>query len=70
MELMGEDQRYYDIRRWKIAPQVMNQWAKGIEIKTPYGALAPNYTIINVEERLWNTKWYFLPIDVNEINKN
>ncbi len=70
IELMGEDHRFYDIRRWKIAPQVMNVWATGVDIRTPIGATQPNYTVIDVEERIWHDRWYFLPIDINEMNRN
>lgn len=70
IELMGEDHRFYDIRRWMIAPQVMNGWATGVDIRTAHGATQPVYNVINVEEREWHDRWYFLPIDINEMNKN
>lgn len=70
IELMGEDHRFYDIRRWMIDPQVMNGWATGVDIRTAHGATQPVYNVINVEEREWHNRWYFLPIDINEINKN
>jgi len=70
IELMGEDHRFYDIRRWMIAPQVMNTWLTGVDIRTPLGATSPTYNVINVEERVWNDRWYFLPISIDEMNKN
>lgn len=70
IELMGEDHRFYDIRRWMIAPQVMNEWLTGVDIRTPLGATTPTYNLIDVEERVWKDSWYFLPISIDEMNKN
>jgi hypothetical protein len=77
VEMAFEEQRFYDIRRWMIAPQVMNQNGQGIEI-TVHGKSRPErstyhnyqYKVINVQDRNWNDKMYFLPINLDEMNRN
>lgn len=71
IELSYEQHRYFDIRRWMIAPQVMTS-AEGIDIRYPFGSDTPNYTVINIDfqNRFWRDKSYFLPILLDEINRN
>lgn len=69
IELAYEQHRYFDIRRWMIASEVI-QPAQGIDIRYPYGSQDPVYSVIEVQERKWNNKAYFLPIYLDEINKN
>jgi hypothetical protein len=77
VELAFEDQRYFDVRRWMIAPTVNNENAHGIDIKVK----ATNqfdrstyhdytYTVMDVETRHWDDKMYFSPIPRDEINRN
>lgn len=58
IELAYEQHRYFDIRRWMIAPEVIKN-AQGVDIRYPYGAAEPNYSIIEV-----------LPIYLDEMQKN
>ena len=81
IELAFEELRYFDIRRWMIAESAF-QPAMGINIV--YGSpssgfssyvaavagAAPTYTVKTVENRAWNRKFYFLPIQTEEMNKN
>lgn len=87
VEMMFEEQRFYDARRWMIAPQTLGNKAKIIKIT---GTLKPgktvsvyryntdnyNYTYTvqeldpGVENRSWNDKVYFPPINRDEMNKN
>lgn len=69
IELAFEQHRYFDIRRWMIAPQAIHN-AKGVNIRYPYGSDTPNYEIIDIQERLWDNKCYFLPILRDEMNRN
>lgn len=71
IELSYEQHRYFDIRRWMIAPQVITP-AQGVDIRYPFGSSTPNYTIIaSVNTRAWNdNKTYFLPILLDELNRN
>ncbi len=69
IELAYEGHRFFDIRRWMIAPDVLKN-AQGIDIRYPYGSNQPTYTITEVQERTWNNKAYLLPILLDEMNKN
>jgi len=68
IELMFEGKRFWDLRRWKLAPEIMNQ-----EI------LAWNYVISNVNNfhrpvslhtQTFGLKDYFWPISNNQIEVN
>lgn len=77
VEMAFEQQRFFDVRRWMIAPQVMNQDAQGIEISVS-GANRWDrstfhdyqYKVIDVASRHWDNKMYFLPITLDEMNRN
>jgi starch-binding outer membrane protein, SusD/RagB family len=69
IELMFEDHRFWDIRRWMIAPEVITD-AYGLDIKYYYGEDNPTYDIIWVQERSWDNCFYFFPIKLAEINRN
>ncbi len=66
---MFEGQRYFDIRRWMIAPSVMVN-ANGIDIKYKFGQSVPIYTPLKVQNRSWKNQSYFMPIRLEEMNKN
>lgn len=69
IELAFEQHRYFDIRRWMIAPQAMGRNANGIVIVDPLSGPV-TYTKNKVQDRAWNNKMYFLPIVLDEINRN
>jgi hypothetical protein len=69
VELAYEQQRYFDIRRWMIAEDMLTN-AKGVEIRYPYGSTSPTFSIIEVQDRAWENKSYFLPILLDELNRN
>ncbi len=56
IELAGEGQRYWDIRRWKIAGQVMHS----------------EYDITNqiAQSRFWDDKFYLMPYPQTAIDRN
>lgn len=54
VELALEGQRYMDIRRWKIAPEVMTS------IKSINNSLA--------QERIWDDKLYLMPVPQDQID--
>lgn len=68
IELAFEQHRYFDIRRWMIAPDVMVN-ANGIVIKDPLSGPV-EYSLNKIQDRAWNDKMYFLPIIQDEINRN
>ncbi|MDR1408619.1 MAG: RagB/SusD family nutrient uptake outer membrane protein [Tannerella sp.] len=69
IELLFEDQRFFDIRRWMIAPQVIVD-AYGLDIRYRNGQTKPEYNIIHVQERDWKDRFYFFPIRLDEMNRN
>ncbi|MDR1896802.1 MAG: RagB/SusD family nutrient uptake outer membrane protein [Prevotellaceae bacterium] len=69
IELCFEDQRFFDIRRWMIAPQVIVN-AHGLDIRYYHGQENPTYKIIPVQERDWKNRFYFFPIKLDEMNRN
>ena len=69
IELMFEDHRFFDIRRWMIAPQVIVD-AYGLDIRYYYGKEKPEYKIIKVQDRDWRDRFYFFPIKLDEMNRN
>ncbi|GAA4313987.1 RagB/SusD family nutrient uptake outer membrane protein [Compostibacter hankyongensis] len=77
IELAFEDHRFFDIRRWMIAPKVMNEDAKGIEITVKGTDRADrstyhdySYKVIDVQKRHWDDKMYFIPIPFDELQRN
>lgn len=69
IELAFEQHRYFDVRRWMIAPQVLNRNASGIIIEDPLSGPV-RYTVSKVQNRAWNDKMYFLPILQDEMTRN
>ena len=73
IELAYEQHRYFDIRRWMIAPDVIED-VQGIDIRYPVGSETPTYSVFTVDAgvggRTWDNKSYFLPIHFDEMNKN
>ena len=70
IELMYEEQRFFDIRRWMIAPQVVSTPEIGVTIKYHLGQTKPTYEFMNVWNRVWKDQSYFMPIALTEMNKN
>lgn len=77
IEMAFEEQRFFDIRRWMIAPDVMNEPAQGINItaratnradRSTYGDY--RYEVMTYQNRAWNDKLYFFPISAEEMNRN
>ena len=69
VELAYEQHRYFDIRRWMIAPQVIED-VEGIRIEHQFGSDDVEYQIMEVQNRNWMNKSYLLPILLDEINRN
>jgi len=77
IEMAFEEQRFFDIRRWMIAPEVMNEDAKGIEISVKGTDRADRstyhdyqYKVIDIQPRHWDDKMYFIPIPFDEMKRN
>lgn len=69
IEFAFEGQRYFDVRRWKIAPDVLNVPARGM-IVTKAANGKKTYTVFTVEERHFYTKNYLAPLPQSEIDKD
>lgn len=76
IELAFEEHRYWDVRRWKIAPQAYED-AQGIQIRveaTNYQDRSTyfnyQYTPIFIQERGWQDRAYFVPIPNDEMQRN
>jgi hypothetical protein len=70
IEMAFEEQRYWDVRRWKIAEQVFNTTLQGMRI-TRDAAGAFTYQKVNVAPITFTApKMYFYPIPFSETSKN
>jgi hypothetical protein len=85
IEMVFEEQRFFDVRRWMIAPSTIGRALRGINVAgklkagskvTLYKYDPANYdytytpvTLVN-ENRLWLDKMYFMPIQRDEMNRN
>ena len=68
VEMAFEDQRFFDVRRWKIANVTENKPLMGILISTNGGTTT--YERFKVENRIFQEKMYLYPIPYNEIAKS
>lgn len=67
VELLLEEHRFYDLRRWKDG-DVLAQPIMGMNIYDDNVTL--RYEISKVEDRVFTGEHYFLPIPLDEIQKN
>jgi len=77
VEMAFEEQRFFDVRRWMIAPAVLSKVAAGINVFLDGGNRADrttwrNYRYVTdtIQARAWNNKMYFMPIRLDELNRN
>lgn len=72
IELLGENQRYYDIRRWKDAPVEDAQQIYGYNTLITKDNAALFYSPVRVPllQTSFSKKMYFWPIDWDELRKN
>lgn len=70
IELVFEEHRYFDVRRWKIAPVVCNIPGKRMDIWKDLSTGVKTYTVIDFNPRHFYEKNYLVPIPQSEIDKN
>jgi len=75
IELANESKRFYDVRRWLIAPQVYGEGAYKVLIVYELlpdhtTATIPTITPVLHDPWAWIDKAYFFPIFRDEMNKN
>jgi hypothetical protein len=69
IEFAFEEHRWFDVRRWKILPQVAEEDRTRMIIrKNPDGT--KEYEVAFWKEGVFNSANYLLPIPQSEINKN
>ncbi|MBD0260304.1 MAG: RagB/SusD family nutrient uptake outer membrane protein, partial [Cytophagales bacterium] len=66
VELAFEDHRFYDVRRWGIAEQVLNAPVYGMRISED----GKTFTRFKVEDRVFGPKNYLMPIPQQELDRN
>ena len=74
IELAYENHRFFDVRRWMIGEEAYTP-VQGINILNKLNddklTTTPTYSVIpSVINRSWNPRFYFLPIKLDEMNKN
>jgi hypothetical protein len=77
VEMAFEEQRFFDVRRWMIAPEQMAEDAGGINIFLEGTDPVDRSTWTNyeyethvIQERGWNDALYFMPIHQDEMNRS
>ena len=75
VEFAFEDHRYYDLRRWKDAPEAMNKPVMGLDVSAKSAERQRFYTVRvwNTEKtmkRLFKNKMYFYPIPKVILQRN
>lgn len=68
IEMAFEEQRYWDIRRWRIAEEVFKKPLEGLNIQI-IGS-STNYSEIDIMSTTFDVKRYFYPIPYSEVIKN
>jgi starch-binding outer membrane protein, SusD/RagB family len=77
VEMAFEEQRFFDVRRWMIAPEVLSRNAGGISIflegdsrTDPDTWRNYRYETRTIQPRDWHDRLYFMPIGRDELNRN
>jgi starch-binding outer membrane protein, SusD/RagB family len=68
VELAFEGHRIWDLRRWMQSPEIMNTPLRGVNI-TQTETSEFTYAVIDVEERVFQSKMYYYPIPQQEMLK-
>lgn len=71
VELAFEEHRFWDVRRWRTAAQVLTAPIRAANItKLQDGTFNYQYPSGSIETRVWADKMYLYPIPQTEINKS
>jgi hypothetical protein len=70
IELAFEEHRYFDVRRWKIAPQVLNAGAQKVVITKNVATGIKSFAIQAFQTRVFLDKNYLVPIPQSELDKD
>lgn len=72
VELMGENVRWYDERRWKTLPTTQAETPGGMDIieRNDDGVVSTTWNWIRSDpDNVWNDKLYWMPITTTELRK-
>jgi hypothetical protein len=70
IELVFEEHRYFDVRRWQIAPQVLNAGAQKMVITKNAVTGIKSFGIQTFQPRVFLDKNYLAPIPQSELDKD
>lgn len=70
IELVFEEHRFWDVRRWKIAMDIENRPIYGMDIFKNVNTNVFTYTPVLLLQRTFLPKMNLLPIETSEYNKN
>jgi len=71
VEMAFEEQRFWDVRRWKIGDETLAQPVRGVGVtKNADDSFTYKYNVPEVEQRVFSDKMYRYPIPRIEINKS
>lgn len=68
IELAFEEHRFFDVRRWKIAKEILSAPIKGLKI-TKNANNTFSYLVEEVDTRVFEPKMYIYPIQQSELNR-
>ncbi|TAM98640.1 MAG: RagB/SusD family nutrient uptake outer membrane protein [Chitinophagaceae bacterium] len=69
VELAFEGQRWNDIRRWGMGPQLIGTQIYGMQVQVDPSTSARTYNRVLVQKRVFDPKMYYFPIPQDVINK-
>ncbi|GAF02003.1 RagB/SusD family nutrient uptake outer membrane protein [Saccharicrinis fermentans] len=69
IELAFEEHRYFDVRRWMIAPYTEEVDLYGMDVIKDVNTEQLSYEPVMLFDRMWDDKLYFIPIETSEILK-
>ena len=69
LELCFENKRFYDLRRWQVPLEQLNETARGMQITQNASTAALIYTPITVENRAFKDYMYWGPVPYSECLK-
>ncbi|MBE0655309.1 MAG: RagB/SusD family nutrient uptake outer membrane protein, partial [Bacteroidales bacterium] len=69
VELAFEEHRFWDLRRWMDAEELLNKTAQGMRIQFNAADTSFSYQKFDVENRVFNERFYWYPIPRKEVLK-
>lgn len=69
VELAFEGQRWNDIRRWEMGPQLIGAQIYGMQVQVDPNTSVRTYNRILIQKRVFDPKMYYFPIPQDILNK-